>query len=131
MLACRGGQQYGCRAVDSGGAGAGGSCGDGRFIGHRGTFCQDFTDYLLMVLLVVGSNGAAAATATARVTAGAGAGWVAIWDFLATAGIDYIHDPVGRLQGSDRIFRRTIVRSDLSVSSSRKICAMGEQAKRD
>lgn len=91
MLACRRGQQYGCCAIDSGG-GAGGSSG-GRFIGHRGTFCQDFTDYLL-VLLVMGSNGAAA-TATAGIASGAGAGWVAVWDFLAAAWIDYIHDPVG------------------------------------
>lgn len=92
VLTCRRGQQYGCCAIDSGCGGAGGSSG-GRFIGHRGTFCQDFTDYLLM-LLVMGSNGAAA-TATAGIASGTRACWIAVGDFLAAVWIDYIHDPVG------------------------------------
>lgn len=123
VLTCRRGQQYGRRAIDGGRGGAGGSSGD-RFIGHRGTFCQDFTDYLLMLLLVVvGSNGAAAAAAaTAGIASGAGAGWVAVWDFLAAARIDYIHDPRRTKQdptpnlSGDRSIR------SIRLPGSRKIC---------
>lgn len=132
MLACRRGQQYGCCAIDGS---AGGSSGD-RFIGHRGTFCQDFTDYLLMLLLVVGRNGAAAAaTATAGIASGAGAGRVAVWDFLAAAWIDYIHDPVGRSRVRPNL--SAIVRSETKVGRRRSSCpvharyAVEQQPKQD
>lgn len=128
LLACRGRQQYGGRAIDGGGAaGAGGS---DRFIGHRGTFCQDFTDDLLMLLVVV-CDGAAAATA-AGITSGAGAGWIAVRDVLAAAWIDYIHDPnpVRTTAGSDRRISddRSISLADpVASGGSRKICAAVEQ----
>lgn len=131
LLACRGRQQYGGRAIDGGGAaGAGGS---DRFIGHRGTFCQDFTDDLLMLLVVVCDGAAAAATATAAgIASGAGAGWIAIWDVLAAAWIDYIHDPdpVRTTAGSDRTISddRSISLADpVAFGGSRKICAAVEQ----
>lgn len=50
-----------------------------------------------MLRVMVGSNGAAASTATgAGIASGAGAGRVAVWNFLAAAGVDHVHDPVGR-----------------------------------
>lgn len=68
-------QQYGRGSIDGGGRGG------SRFsIGHRGTFCQDFTDDLL-------STGAAAAARAAS-----GAGRVAVWDVLAAVRVDYVHD---------------------------------------
>lgn len=130
LLACRGRQQYGGRAIYGGGAASAG--GSDRFIGHRGTFCQDFTDDLLMLLVVV-CDGAAAATATAAgIASGAGAGWIAVRDVLAAAWIDYIHDPdpVRTTAGSDRTISddRSISLADpVAFGGSRKICAAVEQ----
>lgn len=130
LLACRGRQQYGGRAIYGGGAASAG--GSDRFIGHRGTFCQDFTDDLLMLLVVV-CDGAAAATATAAgIASGAGAGWIAVRDVLAAAWIDYIHDPdpVRTTAGSDRRISddRSISLADpVAFGGSRKICAAMEQ----
>lgn len=94
LVARRRGQQYSCCAINSRGGGGGDGGSSSRFIGHCGTFCQDFAD------CAADSTAIAAATSATGVASGAGAGGVAVGDFLAAAGVDHIHDPVGRRPGT-------------------------------